>query len=476
METTFSSFPLTSLTSWSKQHIHDIFEASSDDEALRALDKTFARDVEASVNGKPIRYQDIQGMVLGLRKGSRLRVSWQQARESPRDPSTNSSGAFSGTYIIRGIQRLMPGSDRPVEFERHKTVQVHLLVELDALIVATLTAALNTSITPFKAGKLSSKTPTTRIQDSTPSGSSASANYRLLYRGALSLPDSYLLLDGLTFSARLESPTKHHLLENPLALALESMRGRQSLRFLGTVKLRDVWLDESGNVEMDIHPRAALSRVYFENIFCLLPFPPASTSQLYVADSPAGTRSELGIKIALGDTDGPDTTHIIVFGQVTSPTARSIKLRVARITSHPPPKSLPRVPRPDDPTPRRPPIAFGRTKSIGAGALKRTASSSSSVLALHQENGVSSKKLKLTANAEKHQPKPLTGDKVFKVPPLPGKARGKGKEKEDVFGPRPLFKKISTGDVSENGQDADENELERANKKFHQKCNLGAFA
>jgi len=79
---------------------------------------------------------------------------------------------------------------------------------------------------------------------------SASANYRLLYRGSLSLPDSYISLDGLTFSARLESPMKHHLLENPLALALESMRGRQSLRFVGTVKLGDVWLDETMSVEM----------------------------------------------------------------------------------------------------------------------------------------------------------------------------------------------------------------------------------
>lgn len=79
---------------------------------------------------------------------------------------------------------------------------------------------------------------------------SASANYRLLYRGSLSLPDSYMSLDGLTFSARLESPMKHHLLENPLALALESMRGRQSLRFVGTVKLGDVWLDETVSVEM----------------------------------------------------------------------------------------------------------------------------------------------------------------------------------------------------------------------------------
>ncbi|KAL9712125.1 hypothetical protein Ac2012v2_005203 [Leucoagaricus gongylophorus] len=91
METTLSSLPLTSLTSWSMQHIHDIFEASSDDESLRALDKTFTKDVEATVNGNSIQYRDIQRMVLGLRKdsSSRLRVSWQQVHELPQDPSTN---------------------------------------------------------------------------------------------------------------------------------------------------------------------------------------------------------------------------------------------------------------------------------------------------------------------------------------------------------------------------------------------------
>lgn len=92
--------------------------------------------------------------------------------------------------------------------------------------------------------------------------------YRLLYRGALSLPDSYLLLDGVAFSARL--PNRHspaqqdspscslsrsdaaarELMYNPLALALESMRGRQSLRFKGTVRLQDVWLDDTGDVYM----------------------------------------------------------------------------------------------------------------------------------------------------------------------------------------------------------------------------------
>ncbi|KAF5355131.1 hypothetical protein D9756_005564 [Leucocoprinus leucothites] len=319
-------------------------------------------------------------------------------------------------------------------------------------------ATSTTALTPRKTTKTCSTTPKSLSQDQTcrtPSSSSVTANYRLLYRGALSLPDSYLLLDGLTFSARLESPMKHHLLENPLALALESMRGRQSLRFLGTVKLSDVWLDESGNVEMDIHPRATLSKIYFENIFCLLPYPPASTSQLQDTHLPQGTRSELGVKIALGDADGPDTTHIIVFGQVTSPNTRSIKLQVARTAPHPPLRPIKsRVPRPDDPTPRRPPAALSRTKSTGAGVLKRTASSSSSALALRlgSEEVVSVKKQKL-ATGNKDQSKALTDDKVFKVPHLPGK-------------------KTSKGDVSGQGQDAEETEVERANKNFIKKATL----
>lgn len=103
------------------------------------------------------------------------------------------------------------------------------------------------------------KTPaTSRLAQSTPgtngrTPSHLSASHRLLYRGALSLPDSQMLLDGLAFVAKPESPTKQastSLLDNSLALALESMRGRPSLRFLGTTKLSDIYLDESGCVEL----------------------------------------------------------------------------------------------------------------------------------------------------------------------------------------------------------------------------------
>ena len=107
-----------------------------------------------------------------------------------------------------------------------------------------------------------SSTPTTL---STPSKTTSKATHRLLYRGALSLPDSHLLLDGLSFVASTHGSSAHgigdgasvgmgmnspaaHLLENPLALALESMRGRPSLHLLGTEKVRDVCLDARGAV------------------------------------------------------------------------------------------------------------------------------------------------------------------------------------------------------------------------------------
>ena len=134
------------------------------------------------------------------------------------------------------------------------------------------------------------------------------------------MPDSLLLLDGLTFAARLDSPSKQstfHLLENPLALALESMRGRPTLRHLGIMNLKDVYLDESGGVEMyvssllsldirvdlsvrDIHPLAMLSQIYFENTFCLLPFSSSVASTSNSTCPPQ--RSEIGVRVALGDS------------------------------------------------------------------------------------------------------------------------------------------------------------------------------
>ena len=126
-----------------------------------------------------------------------------------------------------------------------------------AATTIAICAPNGTLSTPCKPAPAASST---KGNTSTPKSSAS----RLLYRGTLSLPDSFLLLDGLTFTAHLgasdlkdnhkNSASKPkldlNLLQSPLALALESMRGRPSLRFLGTVKLRDLYLDEAGDVEM----------------------------------------------------------------------------------------------------------------------------------------------------------------------------------------------------------------------------------
>lgn len=197
-----------------------------------------------------------------------------------------------------------------------------------------------TSIAQSPAG-LSTPTPTSTLASDTQtpvsSGKGTDSPYRLLYRGALSLPDSYLQLDGLAFSARF--PNRHvsavqdspscplsrsesfarELMYNPLALALESMRGRQSLRFKGTVRLQDVWMDDTGDVYMcvgvlswfgemrwtdvplvacgrDIHPFATLTRIYFENVLCLSPL----VASPHDAFGPK--RTEVGVRVSLGDT------------------------------------------------------------------------------------------------------------------------------------------------------------------------------
>lgn len=76
---------------------------------------------------------------------------------------------------------------------------------------------------------------------------------RLLYRGSLSLPDSNLLLDGLTFTIDLPSsdaPAARTLLETPLPLALESLRGRSSIRFIDIVDLHSLIYDFSEKVHL----------------------------------------------------------------------------------------------------------------------------------------------------------------------------------------------------------------------------------
>ncbi|EIW80507.1 hypothetical protein CONPUDRAFT_166014 [Coniophora puteana RWD-64-598 SS2] len=299
-------------------------------------------------------------------------------------------------------------------------------------------------------------TPAITITDATPPKSafttyqnhatptSISSTYRLLYRGSISLPDSYLLLDGLTFAARLghgklgapgSGSGAMDLLENPLALALESMRGRPSLRFKGTVRLTDVWMDNVGDVCMDIHHLATLSKVYFENILGL--------SRI----TPLTQRTEVGVRVALGDTDGLETTEIIIYGAVAdhfSPllplasTSHSppLEIRVGRVTHVPPTRTNTlRPPRPDDPTPRKPPIATRPriSASLGGGAGKHlTFDARGGKGAKAEEEDI----VRRAREVMLHMPKSLPARGKagsFKVPALPVKVKGKGKERADDF-------------------------------------------
>lgn len=165
---------------------------------------------------------------------------------------------------------------------------------------------------------------------------------------------------------------------------------------------------------------------------------------------------------------GPETTEILIYGKLTSPTQSSsqnveqttIQLHVARLSFTSAPASL-RLPRPDDPTPRKIPLAFGAPSSP---SLKRR-SSESNTIAPKKKKLEAGKKGKTTtledANVQRAREIMLYGsailsasgpgrvlgrlgsmnDGIFKVPVLPNKSKsskGKGKstniDTEDVFG------------------------------------------
>ncbi|KAG0700224.1 hypothetical protein DFH29DRAFT_1056421 [Suillus ampliporus] len=73
-----------------------------------------------------------------------------------------------------------------------------------------------------------------------------------------------------------------------------------------------------------------------------------------------------GVRVTLGDTDGPAMTEMLIFGEAlsSSTSATSLTIRAARITP------ATRAPRPDDPTPRKPPLQLlTRKQTIGELAV-----------------------------------------------------------------------------------------------------------
>ncbi|KAH9965441.1 hypothetical protein BC827DRAFT_1184678 [Russula dissimulans] len=248
--------------------------------------------------------------------------------------------------------------------------------------------------------------------------------HRLLFRGSLSVPHSRLLLEGLSFTVPIDktrSPSVH-LLQNPLALTLESMRGR-TLALSGTTRVDSVHLDRLAEVDVDVHPSAFISRLYFENQLCSVPI-----------TSPHG-HTDIGIRVTLGDPDCQDASDILIYGQLSDidlsslssetslDTLSILQLRAARILSAPPSQQS-RAPRPDDPVPRFPPIRTStkrcRVEESPSTRLKRRKEEAVLLNARDVMTRLPSTDVIRNANRPRVllQMKSMQ-DEVFKVPPVP---------------------------------------------------------
>lgn len=127
--------------------------------------------------------------------------------------------------------------------------------------------------------------------------------------------------------------------------------------------------------------------------------------------------------------DGPATTEILIFGQsYSSPTTPSLKIHVARITP------ATRAPRPDDPTPRRPPQhLLTRTQSIGELAANTR------IKVTGDDSEVVRRAREVMLHLPNSKPRGRGKDKdrggaAFKVPALPAKKTNHAPD-ADVFGP-----------------------------------------
>ncbi|KAG9087216.1 hypothetical protein FRC06_002681 [Ceratobasidium sp. 370] len=264
-------------------------------------------------------------------------------------------------------------------------------------------------------------------------GSSFDVQHRLLYRGALSVPGSAILLEGIQFVAHLPAVTPP-LFTAPLPITLESMRGRPSLRLLGTMHLSPdtVRLETEIDVRLYIHPQSYVTHQYFQNTLAL------SSHTAYIPErtllrsphphphiDPRITPT--AVRIGLGE----DEDVIVVYGRLQSEEyARAEKGEVGRMelvaarivdpgsmsdsddddeeevegegeeTRMVVAPSGPRPPRPDDPLPREPPVrtilkrtdsSMPVSTSLGSGSgsgLQRTMSLASTSSAFKRTTSV----------------------------------------------------------------------------------------
>ncbi|KAJ1306085.1 hypothetical protein OPQ81_010797 [Rhizoctonia solani] len=237
---------------------------------------------------------------------------------------------------------------------------------------------------------------------STTLASSLDIQHRLLYRGALSVPGSAILLEGIQFVARLPGIVPP-LLAAPLPLALESMRGIPSLKLLGTMKLTPdtARLDTEIDVRLHIHPQAYVTSGYFQRVLVLgaeyIPERPLLRSphpHPHIDPRITSTAVRIGLGedviVVYGRLQAEEYARVergegigkleLVAARLLDPASQSDDSDDEEMDSQDAvfavPQTVVRPPRPDDPLPREPPTreALKRTDSTTLSGLKRTAS------------------------------------------------------------------------------------------------------
>ncbi|KIK55100.1 hypothetical protein GYMLUDRAFT_48050 [Collybiopsis luxurians FD-317 M1] len=118
---------IPTLAEWSEARMAAIFEASTEEDALKAIADTFPDDVKATLNGNPLPRPMIDKFVLVMRPRPEggLKVHWKEHAEAPKDPE-HRNGSFGGFYYITGLIKPHPVTGEMVPFIRYKTVTVKI--------------------------------------------------------------------------------------------------------------------------------------------------------------------------------------------------------------------------------------------------------------------------------------------------------------------------------------------------------------
>ena len=101
---------LSSLTQWSQEHVQAIFESSSNEEFIQAVEETFSSDIKATINGKQVGRQEIKQSVLSMRAESSggLRVEWKHTVEVPQDTYNRVIFSEPGPVLVQVLTSFSP--------------------------------------------------------------------------------------------------------------------------------------------------------------------------------------------------------------------------------------------------------------------------------------------------------------------------------------------------------------------------------